>query len=343
MKSIFYILAGIISISLFFQQQSEAQVPEKMSYQAVVRDINSNLIKESDIGMQISILRGSSTGIPVYVETHRPFSNTNGLITVEIGNGQVISGVFGSIDWSDGPYFLKTETDPTGGINYTISGTSQLLSVPFALHAKTAESVTNLILNGSETAFEGWDKNASDDFSGNYSDLQGKPTLISQYINDAGYLTDENDPNFNNSAASEISSTDISHLGNLSGRNSGDQDLSYLAKKVALVDSVARLRYEMQNISGYSGAETDPEFMAWNKSTGISISSSQISDLSFDVFEKELVDDENSIDVGFNLLATSIVFINGTLLPSSQWSGTGTQTLNVVISTKEFDKLKIKK
>ncbi len=71
---------------------------------------------------------------------------------------------------------MKTEIDPLGNFNYTISGTSELLSVPFALHAKTAESVTNLILSANETAFEGWDKNESDDFSGNYNDLSEKPT-----------------------------------------------------------------------------------------------------------------------------------------------------------------------
>ena len=81
--------------------------------------------------------------------------------------------------------------------------------MPFALHAKTAESVSNLILNANETAFEGWDKNESDDFSGNYNDLSGKPTQLSHFTNDAGYLTEENDPDFNNSAASEITSTDI--------------------------------------------------------------------------------------------------------------------------------------
>ena len=118
-----------------------AQSPEKMSYQAVVRDGNNALVTSTAVGMQISILQGSSSGTAVYVETQTPTSNINGLVSLEIGSGTVVSGDFTTINWANGPYFIKTETDPTGGTNYSITGTSQLLSVPYALHAKTAESI----------------------------------------------------------------------------------------------------------------------------------------------------------------------------------------------------------
>lgn len=117
-----------------------AQVPDTMSYQAVVRDADDNLISSAPIGMQISILQGSPSGTAEYVETHTPTSNQNGLVSIEIGNGTIVSGDFATIDWANGPYFVKTETDPTGGTNYTITGTSQLLSVPYALHAKNSDS-----------------------------------------------------------------------------------------------------------------------------------------------------------------------------------------------------------
>ena len=120
-----------------------AQSPQKMSYQAVVRDGSNNLVSSTVVGMQISILQGSSSGTAVYVETQTPTSNANGLVSLEIGGGTVVSGTFATIDWANGPYFIKTETDPTGGTSYTISGTSQLMSVPYALHAKTAETVTS--------------------------------------------------------------------------------------------------------------------------------------------------------------------------------------------------------
>jgi hypothetical protein len=94
--------------------------------------------------MRVSILQGSTTGTEVYKETYspNPQTNTNGLVTVEIGSGTAITGTFASIDWNSGPYFIKTEIDPLGGTSYTINGTSQLLSVPYALHSKTAETIS---------------------------------------------------------------------------------------------------------------------------------------------------------------------------------------------------------
>ncbi len=145
-----------------------------MNYQAVIRDGSNQLVKNQSVGMQISILQGSVNGVPVYVETHTKSTNANGLLTVVIGGGQTVSGNMGGIDWSNGPYYLKTETDPTGGSNYTITGTSRFMSVPYAMHAKTAESIQ---LSGNESAFNGWDKNASDDFSGNFDDLSNKPFI----------------------------------------------------------------------------------------------------------------------------------------------------------------------
>ena len=95
--------------------------------------------------MQISVLQTTVGGTAVYVETHTPITNANGLVSIEIGTGSVVSGDFSAIDWSAEPYFIKTETDPTGGTSYTITGTSELLSVPYALHAKTATSLSNEI------------------------------------------------------------------------------------------------------------------------------------------------------------------------------------------------------
>lgn len=96
--------------------------------------------------MQISILQGSASGTAVYIETQEPTTNANGLVSIEIGDGTIVSGDFTTIDWTNGPYFIKTETDPTGGTSYTITGTSQLLSVPYALHAKTAETLTEAMV-----------------------------------------------------------------------------------------------------------------------------------------------------------------------------------------------------
>ena len=119
-----------------------AQAPEKMSYQAVVRDNANALVVDKVVGMRISILRGSVSGTAAYVETQSPRSNTNGLVTLEIGAGTVVSGTFAGLNWSTGPYFIQTEIDPSGGSNYSILGVSQLVSVPYALYAKTSGSST---------------------------------------------------------------------------------------------------------------------------------------------------------------------------------------------------------
>ncbi len=122
--------------SLFFSLFSaQAQAPQKMSYQAVVRNAANTLITNTAVGVKISVIQTTANGTVVYSESHTPTTNANGLATFEIGGGAVLSGTFASINWSNGPYFIKTETDPTGGTNYTISGTSQLASVPYALFA----------------------------------------------------------------------------------------------------------------------------------------------------------------------------------------------------------------
>jgi hypothetical protein len=131
MKNITPFLFLLITFSLF------AQSPEKMSYQAVIRDATNTLVTNQSVGMQISILQTTTTGTAIYTETQTVSTNTNGLLSLEIGMG-VTSDDFSAIDWKAGPYFIKTETDPTGGSSYTITGTSQLMSVPFAMYAKTS-------------------------------------------------------------------------------------------------------------------------------------------------------------------------------------------------------------
>ncbi len=119
----------------------QAQVPQKMSYQAVLRDVSNELLSLHSVGMRISITRRDISGIPVYSETHYTNTNINGVVTVQVGQGGVITGNFSKIDWSLGPYFIKTETDPNGGSDYQIIGSSELLSVPFALYALNSSSV----------------------------------------------------------------------------------------------------------------------------------------------------------------------------------------------------------
>lgn len=138
MKKLFTSLA-ICLIGLIY-----AQSPQKMSYQAVVRNASNALVANKSVGVQVSVLKTSASGTAVYKETFSSVStNANGLLSIEIGGGTPATGTFSTIDWSQGPYFVKTEIDPTGGNNYTIVGISQLLSVPYAQMAMRLNSNAN--------------------------------------------------------------------------------------------------------------------------------------------------------------------------------------------------------
>ena len=141
MKKLITLLAALsIVLSL------SAQAPEKMSYQAIIRNTKGALVSNQNVGMRISIQKSVIVPKPSYVtiysETQTPITDENGLISIAIGTGTLVSGsiLFKDIDWAGESLFIKTETDPAGGSNYTITGTSQLLSVPYALHAKNVKT-----------------------------------------------------------------------------------------------------------------------------------------------------------------------------------------------------------
>ncbi len=291
MKNLFTILIAVLLTATLW-----AQSPEAISYQAVIRDANEALVTNQQIGMQISILQSSASGAAVYTETHDATTNANGLISIEIGGGTVIAGDFASIEWGNGVYFLETKTDPTGGTNYTITGVSQLLSVPYALHAKTAETVTGGITEADPvyTSSQAANITATDitnlgNLSGTNTGDQDLSTLAtktalgdstaqvrSEIPDVSGFLTSETDPTFTSSQAANITATDITNLGNLSGVNTGDQDLSTLATKTALGDSTAQVRSEIPDVSGFLTSETDPIYGA---SQAASITATDITNL----------------------------------------------------------------
>jgi hypothetical protein len=166
----------------FLGIHSFSQAPDVLNYQAVVRDASGQLLKDQDLSVRISILQGSVDGSVVYSETFSTTSNAYGLIRLRIGEGATTDD-FSAIDWSAGPYFLRVAIDPDGGTAYTDIGTTQLLSVPYALHAKEAGNV----------------------FSGDYGDLTNTPDL-------SVYLTTETDPEVGNNKQNYFSKWDGSAL-----------------------------------------------------------------------------------------------------------------------------------
>jgi hypothetical protein len=113
------------------------QAPEGFKYQAVVRDVGNAILVNRAVGIQLTIQQGSAGGTAVYTETFAPTTNAYGLVNLEIGTGTTLDD-FTIIDWANGSYFIETAIDATGGSNYSIMGTSQLMSVPYALYAKTS-------------------------------------------------------------------------------------------------------------------------------------------------------------------------------------------------------------
>lgn len=151
MKRILPLFFVLISATLF------AQSPNAFNYQAVVRDVSGNVLANQAVGLRLGILQGSQTGSVVYQESFTPTTNPFGLANVVVGTGTIMNGNFSTIDWGNGPYFIQVAVDPNGGTAYAVLGASQLLSVPYALHAKNV------------------------------------PTNLSQLSNDAGFITSAND------------------------------------------------------------------------------------------------------------------------------------------------------
>ncbi len=129
----FFLLVAVISLL--------AQAPNSFNYQAVVRDSQGEVLQNQNVSLLISILQGSETGTVVYSETHSKNTNDHGLVSLKIGEGTVETDDFSNISWDNGPYFIKLELDPDGGTSYTEMGTTQLLSVPYALYAGQTKTI----------------------------------------------------------------------------------------------------------------------------------------------------------------------------------------------------------
>jgi hypothetical protein len=141
MKKIFTLLIGIVfSITVLYSQEAP---PQAFSFKATIKDKYGLPVLLKKINLRITILQGDMNGPAVYSEYFTPTTNLYSQVDVEIGKGNVLSGIFTSIDWSTNEYFLKIEADVKGGSNYQLLSVTQLLSVPYALYAGKAGSAIN--------------------------------------------------------------------------------------------------------------------------------------------------------------------------------------------------------
>jgi type VI secretion system Hcp family effector len=136
---------NLMLVAIIISFCSISQSPQAFKYQAVARDNGGNVLANQNVSFQISILEGSTSGIAVYVETHDTITNEFGLVNLEIGNGAEVSGVFADIDWGGDIYFLQIEMDEAGGPNYLLMGTTQLMSVPYALYSESTGDTSRWI------------------------------------------------------------------------------------------------------------------------------------------------------------------------------------------------------
>ena len=134
---------SLILVFLIYSLFLYSQTPQKFNYQTVVRDNTGTVIKNQIVSFRIAIVKNNPSGFEVYSESHTPTTNEFGLVNFEVGNGIIISGSMSSIEWGADIYFIKIGLDASGGSNYILMGTSQLLSVPYALYAEKAGNINN--------------------------------------------------------------------------------------------------------------------------------------------------------------------------------------------------------
>ena len=138
----------IFSLFFFLLGNINAQSPESMNYQAVIRNASGSLLASQNVGLRIKIKQASASGTVVYQETFTKTTNAYGLVSLQIGTGTVVTGTFSSINWGVNSHFVETAVDIAGGTSYAVISTTQLMSVPYALYAKSSDAwSTNSNLN----------------------------------------------------------------------------------------------------------------------------------------------------------------------------------------------------
>ena len=314
------IMQKIFTVLLFctISLSIPAQAPQSFNYQAVLRNQAGEPLSSEEVTVKVDILKGTAAGTEVFSETHNVSTNEFGLVNLKIGSLQPLEAV----DWAADIYFLQVS------VNGIIMGTTQLLSVPYALHSKTAETVEEEIdpvfeaspAAGIEAAdisnwheAHTWGDHSQQGYLTDYTvteeDVtahQGALQITEQQITDLqDYLIEETDPVFEASPAAGIEAADISnwHEAHTWGDHSQQ---GYITDYIVTEEDVTAHQGALQiteeqitDLQGYLIEETDPLFSAWDKSTGIMITESQISDLKAYLLDitGEVIGDLSDVDL----------------------------------------------
>jgi uncharacterized protein (TIGR02145 family) len=205
-----------IILLILFPLFGYSQAPQKINFQSILRNSSGEVVANKSVSLKISILSGSISGSSVYSEIHTKTTDISGLISLQIGNGTVLSGVFANIGWGDFPHFIKLEVDFSGGNNYVLLGTQELMSVPYALYAsKTDTSSLNLVnrfnskVNISDTSNMLLNYRTGLNNKVNISDTS---SMLIPYLRKADAIGSvETDPVFNASIAKGITGIDTAY------------------------------------------------------------------------------------------------------------------------------------
>ena len=143
-------IQGIFTIVLFLLStyyKTQAQAPQGIPYQAIARNASGVAIASTAVKVRFSIRDSIATGAIKYQETHNRTTSALGLFSVNVGMGTVVSGTFSGINWGKNAKFLQVEMDPAGGTTYTDLGTTQMMSVPYALFSVNSLTTSNTFSN----------------------------------------------------------------------------------------------------------------------------------------------------------------------------------------------------
>jgi uncharacterized protein (TIGR02145 family) len=188
-QSILLFFKGVFLFSSF---SVYSQSPGKINFQSILRNTKGEIVSNKAVSIRMSILSGSANGTSVYSETHVKTTDVSGLISIKLGTGTVVNGIFGDIDWGSGSHFIQLEVDFEGGMNYVVIGSQELISVPYALYAnKTDTSVLNLANRLSEKVSVGDTSNMLTNYwTGLNEKLNASDTatMLSTYLQDADTL-----------------------------------------------------------------------------------------------------------------------------------------------------------
>jgi len=304
LRTLFLILLSQVIIN--------AQAQTGLNFQGVARTTNNVILASQQITLRLSILQGSSTGTVDYVETREVITNAQGLFTAVIGDQGAFStlGNFTMINWKLSPKFLKIEMDPAAGTNFILMGTTQFQYVAYAQFAKSvdAENIVGIV----PVTLGGTGVNS----------LTGLKTALN--LNNVNNTSDLNKP--------------ISTL---------TQTALDLKLNAADTSKYSRQTYSdsalLSKLSITGNAVTATKLATARKINGVDFDGSAditITDSEIQYFEKELASDgENNIPLPFSLVASSKIFINGTILKPNQWSGVLSNTLKLTLHTMQKDHL----